>query len=890
VSLAAGTKLGPYEVVAPLGAGGMGEVYRARDTRLNRTVAIKVLPAKMVSDVDSRQRFEREAKTISALQHPNICTLYDLGHQDGVDYLVLEFVEGETLEARLAKGPLPVEQVLRYSGEIAGALDKAHRQGIVHRDLKPGNIMLTKSGAKLLDFGLAKLQVDSAALSSALTEVTVADAKLTAAGMLVGTFQYMAPEQLEGKEADGRSDIFALGAVIYEMATGKAAFAGKSRASLIAAILSTEPPAISSVQPMTPPALDRVVKRCLAKDPDDRWQNAGDLASELKWIGEGGSQAGVAAPVTAAAPAKKPSWLPWAVAAAFAALAFFAMVLYLRNSGAPANSIQAYLPPPDNTTYFFSGDGAGYPIISPQGDQVAFAASDEKGTRLLWVRSLADGSARSLPGTDSATLPFWSPDGKSLAYFASGKVKRVAVVGGAPVDIVDAENPRGGSWGANDIIIYTPSTQNSIFSVPTTGGTPKQVTAIDHARHTTHRWPYFLPDGKHFLYLAASHAKPHSDLDEIYVASLDGKENRRLTGATSNAVAVPGYLLFLQGTSLMAQPFDLSSATLKGEPVSIAPNVHFEEGNWRGVFDCAQDGTLVYQSAMGSQGTQLVWYGRDGRVLGKLDEVGRYGELRLSPDGHKLVAAIGDPASSIWVYDLVRGVRTRYTFAATADRSPIWSADGRQILFMRNSASGGSDIYAIDTDSAGTEKLFYSSKTLKRPTDSSPDGKTLAITETQVGVGVSLLPTTGDKQPSEFLSQKLNTSDAMFSPDGHWVAYSSQESGRNEIFVTQFPEARGKWQISASGGRQPRWRRDGKAIFFWATDQNFMEAEVETKGGQFQVGAVRPLFKVAMPLSPFGSPTYDVTPDGQRFIVNTANSTGDQPLTVVTNWTARVKK
>ncbi|MBZ5718916.1 MAG: protein kinase [Acidobacteriia bacterium] len=890
MSLTSGTRLGPYEIVSPIGAGGMGEVYRARDTRLNRTVAIKVLPAKICADPDSRQRFEREARAISALQHPHICTLHDIGQQDGMDYLVLEFVEGETLEARLSRGPLPVEQVLRYSGEIAGALDKAHRQGIVHRDLKPGNIMLTKSGAKLLDFGLAKLQVDSAALSSALTEVTVADEKLTAKGMLVGTFQYMAPEQLEAKEADARSDIFALGAVIYEMATGRAAFAGKSRASLIAAILAAEPPAISTVQPMTPPALDRVVKRCLAKDPDERWQNAGDLAAELKWIAEGGSQASVAAPVTVTVPAKKPSWLPWAATAAFAALALVAMILYLRIASTAPSSIQAYLPPPDNTSYFFNGDSAGFPVISPQGDRVAFVAADDKGARLLWVRSLSDGSARSLVGTDSASLPFWSPDGKSLGYFAGGKVRRILVAGGAPVDVADGENPRGGSWGADDIIIFTPATQTAIFSVPASGGTPKQVTSLDRTRHTTHRWPYFLPDGKHFLYLAASHTKPHADLDEIYVASVDGKENRRLANVTSNAVAVPGYLLFLQGTALMAQPFDVSSATLKGDPVAVAQNVHFEDGNWHGVFDCSQDGTLLYQGAAGAQGSQLLWYGRDGRILGKLGEMESYLDVRLSPDGHKLAATLGDPSSNLWVYDLDRGVRTRYTFGGTSDRSPTWSPDGSRILFSRSLTSSGSDLYVVSANSAGSEKVLFSSPNLKRPTDWSPDGKHLLVTESALGFGVSLLDATAGTKLEPFLPQRLNTDDGQFSPDGKWVAYFSQESGRTEVFVTQFPGPRGKWQISSNGGLYPRWRRDGKAIFYWAADHTLMEAEVETKDGELQVRKLTPLFKAVMPVSPFGSPTYDVTPDGQRFIVITAPSTGEQPLTLVTNWAVRVKK
>jgi eukaryotic-like serine/threonine-protein kinase len=418
MSLVPGAKLGPYEVLSAIGAGGMGEVYRARDTRLNRIVAIKVLSKHVSAQPELRERFEREARAISSLQHPNICTLHDIGQQDGIDFLVLEYVEGEPLDQRIAKGPLPIDQVLRYGAEIANALDKAHRQGIVHRDLKPGNVIITKSGAKLLDFGLAKLQEKSSMLSGPAMDVTLATNKLTSEGMLVGTFQYMAPEQLEGKEADSRSDIFALGTVIYEMATGKPAFEGKSRASLIAAILSSEPQPISTISPMSPPALDRVLKRCLAKDPDDRWQHAGDLASELRWIAEGGSQSGVPAPVV---PGKKHKhWAPWLIAAACAVLAVIAVLLYLSADHAPKRALQAYLPPPLNTSYFFSGDSAGFPAISPQGDLVAFVAADEQASRLLWIRSLTDGSAHSIPNTEGAEFPFWSPDGRFVAFFTPG--------------------------------------------------------------------------------------------------------------------------------------------------------------------------------------------------------------------------------------------------------------------------------------------------------------------------------------------------------------------------------------------------------------------------------------------------------------------------------------
>ena len=883
MAIASGTKLGPYEIQSRLGAGGMGEVYRARDTRLERSVAIKVLPANLTSDPNLRQRLEREAKAISKLSHPHICTLHDIGHQDGMDFLVMELVEGETLEQRLVKGALPPGQTVRYGEQIADGLAKAHKLGITHRDLKPANIILTKSGAKLMDFGLAK-QSDVVQLGAALTEMTAAQSKLTSEGSIVGTLQYMAPEQLEGKEADARTDIFALGEVLYEMLTGKPAFSGKSRASLIASVLTTDPPPISQLQ--TPPALERLVKKCLAKDPDERWQSASDLASELNWALEGGSQAGT--PAQAIAGRKHYERWAWVAAALFAVLAVTAIGLYFQDRDQHGNLLQAYLPPPENTSYLFTGDTAGFPALSPEGGRLAFVATDERGGRLIWIRSLTDGSVRSLPGTDSASFPFWSFDGKSVGYFGSGKLKRISIAGGSPVDIADADNPRGGTWNQDDVILFAPSSQTAIYRVSAAGGTPKPITAVDQSRHTTHRWPFFLPDGKRFLYLAASHAKPHADLDAIYVASLDGKENRLLTVSTSNAVAVPGYLLFLQDRTLMAQRFELSSATLRGEPFAIAQNVHFEEGNWHAVFDCASNGTLTYQRAVGLQGSQLLWYNRDGHVVEKLGDTDRYRTVRLSPDGRRLAVLIGEPGGNIWVYDLARGTRTRYTFGGAGDRTPVWSPDGSQIAFSRFVA-GASDIFVIASNGAGTEKLLFAAERLKLPTDWSPDGKYLLFTQTPVGFGVWLLPLSGEMKPQPFLPPQPTTLEAQFSPDGHWVVYTSQESGRTEIYVTQFPGPNGKWQISVNGGREPRWRRDGKAIFYWASDHTFMEALLETSGATLQVIATRPLFKASMPLDPAGSVTYDVSPDGKRFIVNTSKTAEDQPLTIVTNWTAELK-
>jgi len=482
----------------------MGEVYRARDTRLERDVAVKVLPANLSSDSGLRQRLDREAKAVSKLSHPHICTLHDIGHQDGVDFLVMELVEGETLEHRLAKGPLPPEQTLRIATDIAGALASAHRLGITHRDLKPSNVMLTKAGAKLMDFGLAK-QSGPAPLATALTEMTMDQAKLTSEGTLVGTFQYMAPEQLEGKEADARTDVFALGEVIYEMATGKPAFAGKSRASLIAAILTTEPQPMAALQPMTPPALERVVKKCLAKDPDERWQSASDLKSELTWITEGGSQAGVPAPVVSKRRLRERG--AWALAAfALSAAAILAMV-HFRESTKPAHVVRSLIAPEEGTFPILTGDFGGPPVLSPDGNTLAFVAAREQGAVLLWVRPLNTLHSRALLGTEGATFPFWSADSRSLGFFAGGKLKTVVAEGGTPSDVCAAPAGRGGTWNAEGTIVFSPDFQNTLMQVPASGGTPKQLTVMDTSKHDSHRWPTFLPDGKHFLYLAARPCK-----------------------------------------------------------------------------------------------------------------------------------------------------------------------------------------------------------------------------------------------------------------------------------------------------------------------------------------------------------------------------------------------
>ena len=891
MGLTSGTKLGPYEIVSPLGAGGMGEVYRARDTRLERDVAVKVLPANLSSDPSLRQRLEREAKAVSKLSHPHICTLHDIGHQDGVDFLVMEYLEGETLEQRLTKGALPAEQTLRYAGQMADALAKAHKLGITHRDLKPSNIMLTKSGAKLMDFGLAK-QSGAVPWAASSTELTMEHSKLTREGMLVGTFQYMAPEQLEGKEVDARTDIFALGEVIYEMATGKPAFSGKSRASLIAAILTAEPPPIAQLQPMTPPALERVVRKCLAKDPDERWQSASDLSTELNWIAEGGSQPGI--PALVMSKRKTRESLAWAIAVAGLLAAALAGAAYHRETGKPALVIRAVIPSEEGTIAVVTGDLSGPVVLSPDGRALAFAASDTQGKTTLWVRELNGLHARTLAGTDGATFPFWSPDGRSVGYFAGGKLKTVLLEGGAPTEICDASAGRGGTWNAQGTILFAPQFESGIYRVAASGGTPSPVTKLDKAKHDSHRWPYFLPDGKHFLYLAINRAFGHEPNDAIYFASLDGQENRLLVPSFTNAAYGSGHLLFLRGTELMAQAFDPNMGKITGEAVRIAQDVGVDLSIWRSAFDAARGDILVYATG-GPPNEQAVWHDRSGKNLGVVgDKAPNLFHVRISPDGEKVATDFGEATLSVWVNDLNRKVNTRFTLESEASSdSPVWSPDGRWIAY-RGLHAGRNNIYRKAASGFGeTELLLEGRDVLQYPSDWSPDGKSLLFSVGDlVGQGqVWLLPLTEDRKPVAVAQTGSVSQDARFSPDGRWIAYASNESGKFQVYVIPSSRTEGKMQISSAGGLQPVWRRDGKELFYLSLDNTLMSVPMALSKEGVEISTARQLFRLPTLVGNAGSFTaYDVAPDGEHFLALETPQSTPPIITVVTNWTEELKK
>jgi Tol biopolymer transport system component len=884
MGLTSGTKLGPYEIVSPLGAGGMGEVYRARDTRLDRSVAIKILPSHLSEDPEAKQRFDREARTISSLNHPNICTLHDVGHQEGIDYLVMEYLEGQTLADRLGKGLLPIDQVLKYGADICDGLYKAHCSGVVHRDLKPGNVMLTKTGAKLMDFGLAKEAVASATAASGLSPTLATPPgshPLTAQGTVVGTFQYMSPEQIDGKEADARSDIFALGAVLYEMVTGKRAFEGKTAASAMAAILEREPAPISSVQPMTPPALARLVKTCLAKDPDERWQTAHDVKLQLKQIAEGGSQ--ISASAMTVAPRKRGNMWAWGVAAILGVVAGVALVLAYLANHKDVPIIRVEINPPDKMQFNLSGDHGGPAMISPDGRYMVFSAYGSGGAQ-LYLRSLDSTSSQALPGTEGAMFPFWSPDSRSIAFFTDDKLKRIEVSGEVPVTICGSTLGRGGSWNQDGTIVAALSYNTGLSRVPASGGTPTPVTTIDNVHYSSNRWPWFLPDGKHFLYIAVKHNAPTSPETAVFLASLDGKENRLLFHTLSNAIYASGRLLFERENSLVAQTFDPSNGKFSGEPQTLSENVQFDPGLWRMNLSASTDGMMLCASGTASGTEILTWYDRSGKRLGTVGEQGEFYDLDLSPDEKKVATTeLNTATATIWIRDLGNNLKTRLTFSGGAHLTPLWSPDGKEVAFTSNQQAA---ISVKTLGSSAPERTLLSSPNpiYQAIADWSHDGRYLMYEQgTGMNTELWVLPLSGGGKPFPYTS---GSSRGTFSPDGHWVAYVAEEGGRPEVFVAPFPWTGAKWQVSNGGGAGPRWRADGKELFYF--DFNGIAAvEVDGAGSAFQVGSSKLLFRLA--LRGIISREYAPSHDGQRFITVTPSEGSSQSLTLVQNWVAELK-
>ena len=863
MSLRVGTALGPYEILALLGAGGMGEVYRARDVRLKRTVAIKVLSAREAQGSEANQRFDREAKTISSLNHPNICHLYDVGTQDGISYLVMEYLEGETIADRLRKGRLPLDQVLAYGISISDALENAHRHGVIHRDLKPGNMMLTKTGLKLMDFGLAKFVAPP--VSATTSTLGIVQDPLTGKGAMLGTLQYMSPEQVEGREADRRSDIFSLGAVLYEMVTGKRAFEGNNTPSVIAAVLEKEPTPMQSFQPLTPPALDHAVTTCLAKDPEARWQTARDLGLQLRWIA---TDSRIGIPARAVSRRKLRERYAWAAAALLALACAMLVIGLVRREHPPVQQLRVSLQPPPGTSfspYNFA--------IAPDGSRLAFVALGPDGDTSLWVRGLSSPDAQYLTGTEGAAFPFWSPDSENIGFFAQGKLKAVNLETSAVQNVCDATTGFGGSWNQDGIIVFASERAGPIYWVPAAGGTPEEVTKTPPGSGESQHWPFFLPDGKHFLYFVDMSGTPGSQHNGIYVGSLDGGTPQLISpDITGNVLFAAGNLVYVRDRTIVAQPFDSRRLRTTGPAI---PLTRQEVDKFLTLadsgFSVSRDGKLIFQSTADDP-ARLIWYDSTGKELGQFHESG-YDGPQFSPDGRSLAVFSDDEHNGqhfIRVYDLQRGISTRLTEGGS-EVYPVWSADGKFIAYRE----GSSTIEEAPADGSRSPQPLVNGVNVI-PCDWSADGNLLFMRQ---GVGdpfpnlheYSLL----DQKSTQYLKRG---SQARLSPDGRWIAYIGPP---RQIFVQPFHGSGARIQISnAVGSAQPRWSPDGKKIFFVQPDRKLMFVTFDPKTNS--ASAPQVFAQTRMTITNFAWFQYAVAPDG-RLLVNSlpANSS---PLTLITGW------
>ncbi len=879
MELEAGFKLGPYEIIEPAGAGGMGEVYKAKDSRLNRTVAIKILPENIAGMPDFKQRFEREAKAISSLNHSNICTLYDVGHQDKYDYLVMEFLEGETLDARLSRGPIPYNEMLRIAVQIAGALDSAHRQGLIHRDLKPGNVMLTKEGCKLMDFGLAKLAVNGGSPQgmTAITQTT----PLTGTGTILGTIQYMAPEQLEGKEADARTDIFAFGALLYQMTTGKRAFEGTSQATLIAAIIEREPPSISVLLPATPPLFERLVKKCLEKDPQKRWQSAADLSDELRWISQAGSQVGL--PVQIARRRKFKFTVARIVGAVGIATSLLLGYLLLMQPEGVRYTNRFGISPSSETAEIRS---VNWSRISPDGRMIAFRATDTLGVSLLWIRPLNSLEPYPLRGTEDITRQFWSPDSKHIAFFKGNQLYKIPVAGGPPQLICDTFGSDG-NWGSKGYILFDGMATDTLKFVSASGGTPQYATPLDSAKgEQSSAWPWFLSDGVHFLYVlyttTGSQLRVGSIESDESTLIFDEDEMRLIDSRVE--FCKQGYLLFIKDKLLLAQRFDEHKFKLIGEPVPVAQGID-RAGNTF-TFGSSDNGVLLYQYSSTSNQSELVWYDRQGVEIEKVGDPDTYRDIALSPDNSKVVFGLYDQQGSnedLWIRDFKRNLVSRLTFDKPNNVMPTWSPDGKYIAYSET--EGGSfKVKYKRADGQGVIQGIESLDTLISAPAHWFSDSVLYLTVNSNGLSIYSYNLSEDSLNPVIATQYREVTPSV-SKNGKYILYMSNESGRNEIYVSELGGDRGRWQVSNDGGYSPCWRGDNKEIFF-LQGSDLMAVDVSMADGRFEIGQPKKLFSKPLNFSGVASATrYCAAPDGQKFLMNVAIQTqSNDNIILVQNW------
>jgi Tol biopolymer transport system component/tRNA A-37 threonylcarbamoyl transferase component Bud32 len=863
MSLTAGTRLGHYEIVALIGAGGMGEVYEARDPRLNRNVAIKVLLDHISSQPEARVRFEREAQMIAGLNHPHISTLHDVGRHEQVDFLVMELVEGETLAARLVQGPLPVHVALQYAIDIAGALDHAHRHGLTHRDLKPGNVMLTKRGVKLLDFGLAKFRQPQDVRLSAL----VTQAAVTVRGEILGTLQYMAPEQLEGHEADARTDIFAFGTILHEMITGRKAFDGPSRMSLMRSIMSDTPLPVSTLRPMAPRGLDRLIATCLEKDPDDRWQSARDIWRELKWILESGSatmgEISDGSRVDAVRPRRGVPVGAVASLVLVTVVAVAAAVWTLKPvaPGAPlaVARLAMTLPPGDRI-----GDLARPSLtVSPDGSSLAYIGQ-HGGTTQLFVRAIDGSEARPIAGTDRAIAPFFSPDGRWIGFFSTGRLKKVPATGGAVENVCDAASSMGGTWAADNTIYFAPFNTSALWKVSASGGASTPVTTLNRSKgEVSHRWPQVLPGGEAIIFTVWT--GPGSDERHLHLQMLGSGERRVLVqGASTGRYVSSGHLLYARDDALFAMLFDLAHLQVTGPAVPMLERALDDEGAY---FSVSASGLLAYLPVGPHRfERRLVWVDASGNVDALPLSPRAYTDPVLSPDGRYVAFTLLGAIEAIWIYDLTRHTLAALTpTSAGSSQSPTWTPDGTRILY-RGTRTGFRNLFWKLVDGAGEEERLTTSENLQTPTSWSPDGKYLAFVETAVGTGPDMAVLQIDRrEPHVFLKTGSVETGPRFAPDGHWMAYSSDESGASEVYVRPFPGPGGKLQVSTDGGSEPVWSRNGQELYYRSGDK-MLSVHMVTHP-VLAAGRPRTLFEGRYMRTDTGGAGYDVSSDGRFLMV-----------------------
>jgi len=887
MALAPRTRLGPYEIVSLAGAGGMGEVYRARDTRLGRTVAIKVIGSAFGNHPEMRQRFQQEAQFVAQLDHPHIAALYDVGHDAGVDYLVMEFLEGKSLASRIARGPVPFGELVGYAIEIAAALAYAHTRGVVHRDLKPANILITYSGIKIIDFGLGKLRQPDHAPSSATAamKTTPMPPPVTEQGVIPGTAAYMSPERLQGLEADSRSDIFAFGAILYEMATGRRPFDAPSSAALIADILMRDPQPIESDRPLMGD-VDWIVQRCLKKNPDERWQSAADIEAMLKRVASSAHRRDA---TDGKAPQRiRIRRLMIGAAVALMLITALAVATWVSSVRAAATAplIAVTIPPPPGGGFTPTDSSVPSPqfSVSPDGSAVAFVAAGADGVPQLWLRRIDSPDARPLPGTADATYPFWAATGRSIAFFADGALKRLDIDGGAARSLAPAPHGRGGAWSADDVILFAPDVATPVFRVNADGTVAQQTTLATTAQaETSHRWPQFLPDGKHFIYFAHSTGETQSG---IYRGSLDRSPPTLIVRTDYGGVyARPGHLLYVADDVLVATPFDETTGRISGSPVRIVDGIA-TSSNFYGAFSASTNGVLAY--ATKAFAAELVWMGRDGKRLSVVGPRSGYVDFRLSPDGRYLAVAEVDPHSGrpdLRLADIVRGTNVRLTTSPADDASPVWSPDGTRIVFRSNRESV-LDLYMRSANAGGADELFLKTPLAKSPTDWSRAGNFIVyqVVDDATRYDIWAAPIAPPHTPRPLVRTPFDEMQGQISPDGRWLAYTSNQSSRLEVYVQPLGSDT-RWQVSVDGGSDPRWRADGKELFYLARDGRLMAVDVTTHPS-FDAGPPRGLFRIsdAAVIPPYTS-AYDVDASGQRFLVRMPlESLQTQPLTVFVNW------